>query len=134
MKCVDFKKPAIKWFKSYLSNRKFLYQLKELSRRKVLFPQGSILVPLLFLIYVNDLPQSLSETASNLFTEDRCIYYQHWDIQKIENVLNKKVSSVCEWFINKKLSIHIGEVKTKVNLFTSNKTECLFSRSFHETI
>ena len=35
MECVGFKKPVIKWFKSYLSNRKFLYQLKEFSQRKV---------------------------------------------------------------------------------------------------
>ena len=34
MECVGFKKPVIKWFKSYLSNRKFLYLLKEFSRRK----------------------------------------------------------------------------------------------------
>ena len=85
--------------------------------------QGSILGPLLFLIYINDLPKSLSETASNLYASDTCIYYQHRDIQKIENVLNKEFSSLCEWFIDNKLSIHFGEDKTKAILFTRNKTE-----------
>ena len=74
--------------------------------------QGSILEPLLFLIYINHLPQSLSQTAPDLHADDRCIYYQHRDIQKIENVLNKEFSSLCEWFIDNKLSIHFGEDKT----------------------
>ena len=76
-------------------------------------PQGSILGPLLFLIYINDLPQASSETASNLYADDACIYYQYKDIQKIETILKKEFSSLCEWFIDNRLSIHFGEDKTK---------------------
>ena len=94
--------------------------------------QGSILGPLLFLIYINDLPKSLSETASNLYANDTCIYYQHRDIQKIENVLNKEFSSLCEWFIDNKLSIHFGEDKTKAILFTRNKTEAKLNICFQD--
>ena len=127
MECVGFKKPVIKWFKSYLSNRKFFVSIEVVFSEEGLLTcgvlQGSILGPLLFLIYINDLPKSLSETASNLYAGDTCIYYQHRDIQKIENVLNKEFSSLCEWFIDNKLSIHFGEDKTKAILFTRNKTE-----------
>ena len=54
-------------------------------------------------MYINDLPQALSETASNLYADDTRIYYQHKDIQKVEIILNKDFQSLCEWFIDNKL-------------------------------
>ena len=143
MECIGFKKAVIKWFKSYLSNRKFFVSTEGAFSEEGLLtcgvPQGSILEPLLFKIYINNLPQSLSKTPSSLYAEETCIYYQHRDIQKTKNILNKEFSSLCEWFIDNKLSIHFGEDKTKAILFTRNKTEeklniCSFSRSFHQTI
>ena len=92
--------------------------------------QGSILGPLLFLIYINDLLQALSETASDLYVDDTCIYYQHKDIQKIETILSKEFSSLCEWFIHNKLAIHFGEDKTKSILFTKSKTPAKLNISF----
>ena len=118
---------VIKWFEPYLSNRKFLVCIdnvfSEAGTLKYGVPQGSILGPLLFLLYVNDLPQSLSDAGSYLYADDTCIFYQHEDVKKIENVLNKEFSSLCQWFIDNKLSIHFGEDKTKSILFS--KTRCL---------
>ena len=78
MECVGFKKPVIKWFKSLLSNRKFFVSIEGVFSEEGLLtcgvPQGSILGPLFFLIYINDLTQSLSETTSNLYADDPCIY------------------------------------------------------------
>ena len=121
MKYFGFRTSVIKWFESYLSNRKFLVCIDVFSEAGTLkygVPQGSILGPLLFLLYVNDLPQSLSDAGSYLYADDTCIFYQHEDVKKIENVLNKEFSSLCQWFIDNKLSIHFGEDKTKAILFS----------------
>ena len=46
-------------------------------------PQGSILGRLLFLLHVNDLPESLSDAGSYLYADDTCIFYQHEDVKKM---------------------------------------------------
>ena len=86
MKYFGFRASVIKWFESYLSNRKFLVCTDNLffeaGTLKYGAPQGSILGPLLFLLYVNDLSQSLSDTGSYLYANDTCIFYQHEDVKK----------------------------------------------------
>ena len=87
MKYFGFRASVIKWFEPYLSNRKFLVCIdnvfSEAGTLKYGVPQGSILGPLLFLLYVNDLPQSLSNAGSYLYADDTYIYYQHEDVKKI---------------------------------------------------
>ena len=99
----------------------FYYVFSEAGTLKHAVPQGSILGPLLFLLHVNDLPQSLSDAGSYLYADDTCIFYQHEDVKKIENVLNKEFSSLCQWFIVNKLSIHFGEGTTKSVLFSKTR-------------
>ena len=126
MKYFGFRTSVIKWFESYLSNRKFLVctdVFPEAGTLKYSVPQASILRPLLFLLYVNDLPQSLPDADFYLYAYNTCIFYQHDDVNKIENVLNKELSSLFQWFIGNKLSIHFGEDKTKSILFS--KARCL---------
>ena len=99
MKYFGFRTSAIKWFVSYLPNRKFWVCIdnvfSEAGTLKYGVPQGSILRPVLFLLYVNDLPQSVSDAGSYLYADDTCIFYQHEDVEKIENVLTKDFTSLC---------------------------------------
>ena len=81
-------------------------------------PQGSILGPLLFLIYVNDMSQAV-KCDLFLYADDTCLVCQHKDINKIENQLNEDFSNICDWFVDNKLSIHFGEDKTKSIFFAS---------------
>ena len=80
LKYFGFWASVIKWFESYLSNRKFL--VCEAGTLKYSVLQGSILGPFLFLLYVNDLPQSLSDAVSCLYADDTCIFYQHEHVKK----------------------------------------------------
>ena len=68
MKYFGFRTSVIKWFEFYLSNKIFLVYIhnvfSETGTLKYGVPQGSILGLLLFLLYANDLPQSLSDTFS----------------------------------------------------------------------
>ena len=84
-------------------------------------PQGSILGPLLFLLYINDVPYALSKSNAYLYADDTGIFYQHKDTTEIESVLNTDFANICEWFVDNKLSIHFGEDKTKCILFSRKK-------------
>ena len=120
MKCLSFSESTIRWFTSYLSNRSFIVSVgKELSSRGKLncgVPQGSILGPLLFLLYVNDMPQAVNSELL-LYTDDTCLFFMGKDSKIIGDQLNKDFNSLFEWFSDNKLSIHFGEEKTKSILF-----------------
>ena len=81
-------------------------------------PQGSILGPLLFLIYVNDMKQAVSSDLL-LYADDSCLIFQHKHVTEIEKYLNNDFSNLCEWFLDNKLSIYFGEGKTKSTMFGS---------------
>ena len=116
MHCLGFSEPAIQRFRSYVTNRLFSVNVgnEYLSPGKLSceVPQGSILGPLLFLLYVYDMPQAVS-CELLLYVDDTCLICMGKDIKTIEDQLNKDSNSLCEWFIDNKLSIHFGEQKTK---------------------
>ena len=124
LKAIKFSESTIKWFKSYLSERIFLVnienKLSDFGRTSCGVPQGSILGPLLFLIYVNDMSQAVTSTLL-LYADNSCILYQHKDVVQIEKRLNEDFENLCNWFVNNKLSIHFGEDKTKSILFASKQ-------------
>ena len=83
-------------------------------------PQGSILGPLLFLLYVNDMSQAVTCDLL-LYADDSCLVYAGKDKNEIERKLNEDFNSLCDWFVDNKLSIHFGEDKTKSILFGTGK-------------
>ena len=124
LSAIGFSNHTIGWFKSYLSNRLFSVNLENCysdpSNITCGVPQGSILGPLLFLIYVNDMPQAVK---SNLFlyADDSCLVFQGKNIIEIEKQLNRYFTNICDWFVDNRLSIYFGEDKTKSILFASKR-------------
>ena len=60
-------------------------------------PQGSILGPLLFLLYVNDMPQSVD--CDLLYADDSCLIFSDTNVENIEKQLNKDFNSICDWLL-----------------------------------
>ena len=119
---IGFSDHTVKWFQSYLSNRKFTVNLEnsfsEVSNISCGVPQGSIVGPLLFLIYVNDMPMAVKCNLF-LYADDTCLVFQSKNVKDIEKQLNEDFAHICDWFVDNKLSIHFGEDKTKSILFAS---------------
>ena len=99
MSALRFSDRSINWFQSYLSNRSFRVNVQGkyscIAKIDCGVPQGSILGPLLFLLYVNDMKQAV-DCDLFLYADDSCLVYQHKDMKDIERNLNKNFSDVCD--------------------------------------
>ena len=92
MKHLGFADSIIFWLRSYLTNRTFFVNIrKETSSPGELscgVPQGSILGLLIFLLYVNDMPQAVGCDLL-LYADDSCLAFRDNNINEIEEQLNK---------------------------------------------
>ena len=89
-------------------------------------PQGSILGPLLFLVYVNDLPNASRLLDPTQFVDDTYIFFNHKDIKHLSTVANNKLVHLKDWFTANKLFLNVE--KTKCSFFhkQSKKNNTLF--------
>ena len=86
------------WFKSYLSNRKRYVNVNcnraDLQNIISGVPQGSILGPLLFILYINDITDTLDDFDFILFADDTTILYSHKDMASQINLINRELLEV----------------------------------------
>ena len=99
------------WFQSYLSNRTQTFEIdNHLSDKEVTLcgvPQGSVLAPLLFLLYVNDIFKSFKELSFHLFADHSTLTYTNKNLSVLESTVNREFAKVCEWLEANKLTLYI---------------------------
>ena len=99
---LGFSEKIVAWFKLYLSDRAFKVNINnhfsDLSKISCGVPLVSILGPLLFLLYVNDMPR-VTHSDLFLYPDDSSLILQHKDVHTIEHQLNKDFANLCKWFV-----------------------------------
>ena len=102
---------AHKWLKSYLTNRTQFVTYNSIvsdhQMKKCGVPQGSILGPLLFRVYVNDLPSVCSSALPILFADDTNLFLSGSDPTCIENRMNDDLKKIAMWLKVNRLSLNI---------------------------
>ena len=118
----------LKWFELYLSNRTQIVKINRngfphFSQVKLVskgVPQGSILGPFLFIIYVNDLPFNVSG-AMTQFADDTSLALEILSPDESEEEITANMNELQQWFLNNNLSLNTA--KTKILFFLANTTK-----------
>ena len=111
----------LNWFTNYLTNRKQRVkcnnQICEPLAISTGVPQGSALGPFLFLVFINDFPQHIRHSLSNLFADDGTLYTTGKTIRETESKMQQSVNDASKWYDNNNIPLNIP------------KTSCMLSGS-----
>ncbi|MCU7801469.1 MAG: hypothetical protein KZQ70_15395, partial [gamma proteobacterium symbiont of Lucinoma myriamae] len=130
MKLYKLSNDAMLWFSSYLSNRKQKVSVNNVISEDDFIidgvPQGSILGPLLFLMFINDLPLYTDSVNTDLYADDTTLYISGETLATVERKLQKALDSLANWC--KCNGMLINTTKTKVMLITTHQKRASLTR------
>ena len=72
-------------------------------------PQGSVLGPLLFIIYANDLPNSMKHSKCILFADDTTVYHSSPNLRELIGLIEEDLVTLSDWFCANKLSLNANK-------------------------
>lgn len=114
---------ALDWFQSYLSCRNQYVSFKGVhsvtNSVNIGVPQGSVLGPLLFIIYTNDIPMSIKSSKPILFADDTTVFVIGENVESLYKQMNDDLMELNDWFKANYLSVNPN--KTKCMLFTRQR-------------
>ncbi len=112
----------LQWFKSYLTNRRQYVAINNVMSDPCYItagvPQGSILGPMLFLLFINDMPDVISKCNMEMYADDTLMYAHGTDLDKLKNILNNDLKQLEQWLQRNKMKVNVA--KTKVMLFCTS--------------
>ena len=123
------KNAALSWFQSYLTGRTQYTVFKECSSSTYPLitgvPQGSILGPLLFLVYFNDIYRSSNKVNMIMYADDTTVLFplSPSNLQRDISVVNQELQNIQAWLSLNKLSLNISKTKYMVFHFPQRKID-----------
>lgn len=116
---------VLKWFSSYLEERTQVTLFNGVLSPEVAVdlgvPQGSVLGPLLFILYMNDIKKALQRSEVNMFADDTVIYVTGSCREECCEILNAELNVFADWLKRKKLKLNVS--KTKCMLITNQRRD-----------
>ena len=113
------------WFRSYLSDRSQFVSINgfnsDYKTIKYRVPQGSVLGPLLFLIFINDLNIVIKHSETFHFADDTCLFNIKDPVKQRNKVVNKDLNFLFQWLNANKISLNV--TKTEVVIFRRKKKQ-----------
>ena len=113
LSAYGFDEISLQWFSAYLSNQQQCVVLDHIYSDWATVmhgvPQGSVLGPLLFIIYMNDLPAVLQHSHMNLFADDIVLYVMHSDPGILQTYLNHDLSFIFQWVTSNGFKVNVSK-------------------------